>query len=223
LKTDISAGKIRLLHVATLCHQKLLKKGPPPPKDLPAQGFKAGAEPKSLKSRKKNIIMSAYTLTKEGEIITGFDGVAPVQWCTPRVLGCSACISATASGGAVTITITANTPLGSFSKSFTFSNNICYTWNPVSRVSITPCIGNFAVSEGKICFTLSIKLCVNLIIRKICTPTFSNQFCVPLPGNTENELLAKGEVTDEQAVHALLLEYLMEKAGSGSHGCNCER
>ena len=91
---------------------------------------------------------------KNGQIITEYDLASSVKWCTPSVLGCKACISISAeSGKSVIITITLETPVGNYSKSFTINNNVCFTFQPISVASIEVCISNFKVDSNEICLT----------------------------------------------------------------------
>lgn len=160
--------------------------------------------------------MSVHVLEHEGEIVTGYDSLPTVQWCTPSVAGISACITASASGGTATVAINLRTPIGSFSKSFAFNKNICYTWRPRPMISVTPCISNFRVSGNQLGFTLSIRGCVKLVFKNICTPTFSRQFSIPLRA-TEAEY----EISEEHYAQALLSSHELEAESSGD--CiNCQ-
>jgi hypothetical protein len=152
------------------------------------------------------------------DLVTGYDSVAATSWCTPKLLGCNACISANAQGGEVTISISLNTPLGAYTKAFSFNSNVCFTWNPISSVSVPICISNLSVKSTEICFSLSIKICVSTWIKNFCTSDYSTDFCVPLPGNALHEKLASGEINEEQFVHILLLSHHIKDEGE----CNCK-
>lgn len=157
--------------------------------------------------------MSNITLVQNNQVFEGFDSYAAVDWCTPSVLGVSACISANAAGGIVTIEITLRSPFGIWSKSFSFDSDTCFSWSPIPKVSIEVCISDFTTGSSDISFTLGGKICVDLFFTKKCIG-LSHTFVVPLPAA---ELATKANtLSDEGFATALLLA-----AHDDSH-CNCK-
>ena len=82
-------------------------------------------------------------------------------------------------------------------------------------ISVTPCISNFRVSGHQLGFTLSIKGCVKLMRKNICTPTFSRHFSIPLRAAE-----ADYEISEEQYAQALRASHELEAESSGD--CNCQ-
>lgn len=162
--------------------------------------------------------MSTAIAVQEGQVVTSYEKFDAISWCTPSVLGCKACISATASGGTVSLTVSLQTPLGNWSQTFSINANRCFTFQPVSKVKIDLCIGDFSVQAKQICFTLSAKVCFDApFIGWKCTPQVGHQFCVPLPGHGAHALLSSGD--DLHLATLLLLNESAEKAGGKT--CNC--
>lgn len=158
---------------------------------------------------------------KDGQIVTSFASFsAAPQFCTPTILGCKACITATVSGGIVIITVTLSTPFGSWTQNFSFNTNKCFTFQPTPRVKLDLCISNFTASKNQICFTLSGKICIKLpFIGWKCTPNFSRQFCLPIPGIKSKDNLDIDSIDDSTFVNLLLLSSKLEEAEGKD--CNC--
>lgn len=162
--------------------------------------------------------MSTAIAVQEGQIVTSYEKFDAISWCTPSVLGCKACISASASGNAVSLTVSLQTPFGNWSQTFSINANRCFTFQPASKVKIELCIGDFSTQPKQICFTLSAKVCVHLpIIGWKCSPSVGHQFCVPLPGHGVHALLDLGD--DTQFATLLLLNDTAER--SSGKTCNC--
>jgi hypothetical protein len=193
------------------------KKRPAPPGKI-----KLGADSEKPMSKNfKQQFMSKIIEIKEGQIIEGYDNYAAVEWCTPSVAGCSACISVTTSGNStITLTITLKTPFGNYSKSFTVSNNICFTFQPVSKAKIELCVSNFKPEAKQICFTVGGKVCLEVpFFGWKCTPQFSHQFCVPLPGHSIHDKLETKAFDDAQLTSLIVLNHSLQTVNEGS--CNC--
>ena len=152
-------------------------------------------------------------LVKDNEVYTGFDDSSLVSYCTPRFMGFSICVDASASAGIVTITIKLNTPAGSYSKSFSFDSNTCFAWQPIPLAKLEVCIADFDTSSGEISFDLSIKLCVKVPILGWKCISYSHKFTVPIPG--ENEYARLEDLSDEHFALAMLLAEKTEQS------CNC--
>lgn len=164
--------------------------------------------------------MSKVLEIKEGQTIVEFDSFAASQWCTPSVLGCSACFSASQSGGSVILTISLNTPFGNWSKSFSFKNNVCFSFQPVPKVKVEVCISNFKADANQICFTLGGKVCLNVpFLGWKCTPNLSHQFCIPLPHMATHALVENDTIDDATFTNVLLLSQQLN--GGKADGCNC--
>jgi len=164
--------------------------------------------------------MSNALLVTDGQIVTGFDNYATETWCTGTHGGFQACVSVVPIDKSVKLTITIKTPVGSYSKSFVFSKDICFEFNPVKIAGIKVCISDFKLEDKQICFSFGGTLCVGIGPFKKCLPQFKKQFCVPLPGHDLNTLLEKS--TDDQALINLLL-FQLALDGTESHAsCNCK-
>ncbi|QHI35475.1 hypothetical protein IMCC3317_08210 [Kordia antarctica] len=126
--------------------------------------------------------MSTITTVKSNEVYEGFD-VQSVRKCTPSVLGFRVCAELTADGdGSVQIRITAETPFGNFSKTFSFNADVDFEFNPIPRVSIKISIRNFKVTDQTISFNLKLQGCIDLpFVGKKCVEK-SFDIKLPMPG-----------------------------------------
>lgn len=158
---------------------------------------------------------------KEGQVVTSFASFsAAPQFCTPTILGCKACITASISGGIVVLTVTLSSPIGTWTQSFSFNTNKCFTFQPNPRVKLELCISNFTASKNQICFTVGGKVCLKVpFLGWKCTPSFSRQFCLPIPGIKSKENLDIDSIDDLTFMNLLLLSSKFEDAEDKN--CNC--
>ncbi|PWB25439.1 hypothetical protein [Flavobacterium sp. HTF] len=157
--------------------------------------------------------MSKISNVENGAVYEGYDSLAASEWCTPSFLGCSACISASAVKGQVTITIGLKTPFGSVSKSFSFNTNTSFTWQPFSKFKITVSITNFNEAGGVFSFDLGLNPCIDVPFLGWKCFNYSHTFTVPL-------LLAgiQSDIDDSQFVSLLTLH----ASGSLNAPCQCD-
>ncbi|TPD73733.1 hypothetical protein, partial [Flavobacterium microcysteis] len=126
---------------------------------------------------------------EDGAVYNGYDHLTAMEWCTPSFLSCSACVSASAVNGLVTITINLRTPFGNVGKSFNFNSNVSYTWQPFSRFKISVSITNFNEAGGVFSFDLGLQPCVDVPFMGWKCFNFSHHFSVPLKLNgIENDI-----------------------------------
>ncbi|HYC27969.1 MAG TPA: hypothetical protein VEB42_04120 [Chitinophagaceae bacterium] len=148
-------------------------------------------------------------VVENNKTYTGYDLLAGVQWCTPGILECSACISATANPDkSVTLAISLNTPFGSPSKSFTVANNTTFSWS-YSKLELRVTISNFTDNGQSLNFDVTLGLCVHLFGTHCASYTHS--FSIP-----ENNLLADENISDEKFAALLAIHAL-----SNVKSCNC--
>lgn len=155
--------------------------------------------------------MSTITTVKSNEVYEGFD-IQSVRKCTPRVAGFRVCAEVTANGdGSVTLRLIAETPLGSFSKTFKFNADVTFEFNPIPRVSIKVFIRNFKVTKQVISFDLKLEGCIDLpwpIGKKCVSKSFS--ISLPMPGLAAKSM---GELSSGDLALLLL--------ASQNEDCNC--
>jgi hypothetical protein len=155
--------------------------------------------------------MSTITAVKSNEVYEGFD-TSSIKKCTPSVLGFRVCAELIANGdGSVTMRLTAETPLGNFSKSFTFNANIDFVFKPISRVEIKVSIRNFKVTKQVISFNLTLAGCIDFpwpVGKKCVSKTF--EVVLPMP-----HLAAKNADELSSGDLALLL------IAANNEECNC--
>ena len=151
-------------------------------------------------------------VVKEGQIVTDYDISASAEWCTPSILGCKACISVSADGkNSVLITIKLQSPVGSWSKTFKVSDNICFSFQPVGVAKIDVCISKFKVDKTEICFTFGGKVCFKVpFLGWKCTPELGHEFCIPLPGSEMHGLLSGKSLKEENLGMLLLLNNALQ-------------
>ncbi|RZJ53726.1 MAG: hypothetical protein EOO44_07530 [Flavobacterium sp.] len=157
--------------------------------------------------------MTKISNVEDGAVYQGYDSLAASEWCTPSFLGCSACISASAVKGQVTITIGLKTPFGNVNKSFSFNTNTSFTWQPFSKFKITVSITNFNEASGVFSFDLGLNPCIDVPFLGWKCFNYSHTFTVPL-------LLAgiENEIDDSQFVSLLTLH----ASGSLNEPCHCD-
>ncbi|MBP1224423.1 hypothetical protein [Flavobacterium sp. 1355] len=157
--------------------------------------------------------MSKISNVENGAVYEGYDSLAASEWCTPSFLGCSACISASAVKGQVTITIGLKTPFGSVNKSFSFNTNTSFTWQPFSKFKIAVSITNFNEASGVFSFDLGLNPCIDVPFLGWKCFNYSHTFTVPL-------LLAgiESDIDDSQFVSLLTLH----ASGSLNAPCQCD-
>jgi hypothetical protein len=156
--------------------------------------------------------MSTIIAVKSNEIYEGFD-TSSVKKCTPRVLGFGVCAELTANGdGSVTIRLTAETPFGNYSKSFTFNANVDFVFKPISRVEIKVSIRNFKVTKQVISFDLTLVGCIDFprpVGKKCVSKTFGVALPMPFLAAKSADELSSGDL-------ALLL------IAANNEECNCD-
>jgi hypothetical protein len=164
--------------------------------------------------------LEALPETLEKQVITGFDAFAPVQFCTPSFLGCRVCIGANAVGNAIALSVSAHTPLGSFSKSFRITKNISFTWNPVGLFKVEFKITNFRKVGSVVRFDAAIRGCIKVPILGFKCKSFNHTFAVPTSLSDVQRAMLASDVNEEMEegvnssndintlllVHALLAE-----------------
>ncbi len=171
----------------------------------------------------QNSFLMSLPETKENQIITSFDSFAPVQFCTPSFLGSKLCIGANVVGGFVTLSVSASTPVGSFSKSFKITNNISFTWNPIGVFKVEFKISNFKKVGSTFSFSASINVCVKVPFIGFKCKSFSHTFSIPtlLPQSHQALLNSKEDENadgdNQEYSTSLLIHALLEK----EEGCNC--
>ena len=152
---------------------------------------------------------------KEGAVYTEYDYADAAQWCTPSVMGVSACIGASAEGGIVTLNITLKSPFGNWTKSFQIDTNTSFTWQPVSRVKIVISITNLNDSGGTVSFDLGGQVCVDVPFFGWKCVGLSHHFSIPLPFAAD---ALKANSLDENQFAAILALHASESSGNS---CNC--
>ena len=125
---------------------------------------------------------SAHTIQKVevDKTYDGYDSVAAIEWCSPSFLGFQICISASADNGEVVLTVTLKTPIGNYSKQFSFSADVSFTWQPIAQAKVTLSVTGFTESDGVISFTLGLKPCIDVPILGWKCYSFSNKFNIPI-------------------------------------------
>lgn len=151
---------------------------------------------------------------ENGAVYNEFDYATAAQWCTPSVLGCSACIGASAQGGIVTLTITFNTPFGNWTKSFQFDTNTSFTWQPIPRVKLVIAIANLTEANNTVSFDLSGQICVDVPFIGWKCVGLSHHFDIPLPFAAD--ALQASKLDDNQFAALLALH-----ASGAMNSCNC--
>jgi hypothetical protein len=146
--------------------------------------------------------MSKILNIKDGALIEGYDSLAAVQWCTPSFLGSSACVSASAVKGQVTITISLNTPFGSVSKSFHFNTNVSFTWQPFGKFKITVSVTNLSDKDGVFSFDLGLNPCVDVPFLGWKCFNYSHHFVVPTILNGIENDIDDSQFSSLLALHA---------------------
>jgi len=156
--------------------------------------------------------MSTLLEAKDGQLYTGYDSVAAIQFCTPSVFGCSACLAANVVDGYVALTISVATPFGNVTKTFKITSGGNFTWQPFGRFKVTVGINNFR-SQGGFSFDAGIQVCIELPIFGWKCAGYSYHF--NLPGHM---LKAATELTDTELTNQLILQLLLDKE---TGKCNC--
>lgn len=125
--------------------------------------------------------MSNLLLTEvvEGNVYTDYDNLAAVQFCTPTILGCNACINASVVDRYVVLGISLNTPLGLVSKSFKVTNNISFNWQPFSRFKLEVSVSNFSEAGNVFSFDAGGKVLVNIPFIGWKSIGYSHHFNIP--------------------------------------------
>jgi hypothetical protein len=188
------------------------------------------AEQISLMPASQSSFLASLPEIQENQVITGFDAIAPVQFCTPSFLGCRVCIGANIVGGFVTLSISANTPFGGVSKSFKITNNISFTWNPFGLFKVEIKVTNFKKTSGKISFTISVKVCIKVPIFGWKCASYSHTFSIPTSLSSAQQAIFSAPSAEDDSDDApeaqgadygtlLLLHALLEEKG----GCSCEK
>ena len=139
------------------------------------------------------------TEVEEGKLYSGYDTLAAIQFCTPSVLGCSACIGASVVDGYVSLNVSVNTPFGNVSKTFKITNNISFTWQPFSRFKVTITVTNFSSQGNNFNFDAGIQVCIQVPFVGWKCASYSHHFSIPtlVAGDAQKEL-------DDYQVAALL-------------------
>jgi hypothetical protein len=190
------------------------------------------AEQISLMPEAQSSFLASLPEIQENQVITGFDSLAPAQFCTPSFLGCRLCIGANVVSGGVALSVSANTPFGSVSKSFKISGNISFTWNPFGLFKVEFKVSNWRKTSSSIRFTISVKVCIKVPILGWKCKSFSNTFSIPIAFSSAQQALfaapsGTGDDDDDADIDAqgadyktlLLMHALLEEKG----GCNCEK
>lgn len=141
--------------------------------------------------------MSTITTVKSNAVYEGFD-VQSVRRCTPSVAGFRVCAEVSANGDrSVTLRLTAETPFGNYSKSFTFNSDIDFVFNPIPRVSIEISIRNFKVTNNTLSFSLKLEGCIDFpwpIGKKCVGKTFSITLPMPILAAKNIDELSSGDL-----------------------------
>ncbi len=155
--------------------------------------------------------MSTITAVKSNEVYEGFD-LQSVRKCTPKVAGFRVCAELTANGdGSVQIRLTAETPFGNYSKTFSFSADADFEFKPISKVSIKVSIRNFKVTKQVISFNLKLEGCIDFpwpVGKKCVSKSFAISLPMPVLAAKNTEELSSGDL-------ALLL------LAAQNDECNC--
>lgn len=154
------------------------------------------------------------------QVYTGFDSMATIQYCTPSFLGCKVCLGANTSGSSVTLSVSVSTPFGSYTKSFKFSSNVCFTYQPVSLFKVELCIKNFKKVGHTISFDVSVKGCLKVPIFGWKCSSYSHHFSVPTPfSDSHASLLSDSDDINEKDYTTFLALYAL--ATQEQAECNC--
>lgn len=124
--------------------------------------------------------MSKIAIVENGAVYEGYDNINAVDWCSPSFLGCSACVTASAVKGTVTIIVGLRTPFGNVSKTFNLNADVSYTWQPLSKFKITINITNFNEAGGVFSFDMGLNPCVDIPLLGWKCFVFNQHFDVPL-------------------------------------------
>lgn len=148
------------------------------------------------------------TAVNNGEVYSGYDAIADVQYCTPTYLKCNACITGTANPDkSVTITVSLHTPFGSISKSFVIKDNTSFTWQPFSKLKIEFKVGNFQDDGKTFSFDLTLNICVD-VFGWHCK-SFTHHF-------SKSSVTISDSLDDYQFASLLAAHGLLNE-----NGCNC--
>lgn len=124
--------------------------------------------------------MSKIAIVENGAVYEGYDNINAIDWCSPSFLGCSACVTASAVKGTVTIIVGLRTPFGNVSKTFNLNADVSYTWQPLAKFKITINITNFNEAGGVFSFDMGLNPCVELPLLGWKCFVFNHHFDVPL-------------------------------------------
>lgn len=154
----------------------------------------------------------SVTKVENNAVYQGFD-LRAVKRCTPEIFGLKACAELIAEGdGEVIINLTAESPLGNFTKTFSFNADTDFEFSPTPRITIKVSVRDFKVTDAKISFKLSLEGCIDVpFLGEKCNETSFN-ISLPMPlafASNTIEDLSSGDM-------ALLL-----LAGK-NHACTCK-
>jgi hypothetical protein len=151
------------------------------------------------------------TKVENNGVYQGFD-LRAVKRCTPEIFGLKACAELIAEGdGQVIINLTAESPLGNFTKTFSFNADADFEFKPIPRITIKVSVANFKVTDAEISFKLTLKGCIDVpfLGEKCDEISFDIELPMPLAFESNNvEELSSGDM-------ALLLL-------ANNHSCTCK-
>ena len=154
------------------------------------------------------------------QVYTGYDTMAGIQFCTPGFFACKLCISATNVSTYIVITLSANTPFGTYSKAFKITNNVCFTWQPIALFKVELCVKNFHKIGHTFSFDVAAKGCLKVPIIGWRCASYSYHFSVPTPFSESHAgLLSESEEIDQKDYSTYLALYSIAQEEQAS--CNC--
>ena len=156
--------------------------------------------------------------TVNNQVYTNYDSMAIVQYCTPSFVGCKVCINVGVESGYVALTIQASTPFGSYSKTFKITNNISFTWQPLSVFKVALKITNFSNPSHSFSFDASIQGCLKVPFFGWKCSSYNHHFSVPTAIPATHQELLKGKEIDDKDYSALLA---MHTLVTENQNCNC--
>lgn len=139
---------------------------------------------------------TTITKVENNAVYQGFDKRS-IKRCTPSVVGFRACAELVANGdGNVTLILTAESPLGNFSKTFSFNSNVDFEFNPIPAISIHVSVQKFRTGSDTISFELGLAACITLpLIGKKCIRVkFDIELPVLVASATNYEELSSGDI-----------------------------